>query len=206
MVVYVDAQYSHDGSKGVGIVIVDTHDNTRHITGGTIPTYLLSWIDRFASNSQQRINQCELLSVVVAVLSFPELFQDRDVLLWIDSTAVLKTCIDGYSRAPEMEALGSGLHLLLADLQARVLYQHVPGKANPADIPSSSPFILEAGAWKPDPNSLSLKEKPPPSHPPPAPPSWVGQEGMRGGKNERNKGEALAHFPISHMRPQGRTS
>ena len=46
VVVYVDAQYSHEGRKGVGIVIVDTvivdtHDNTRHITGGTIPTYLL---------------------------------------------------------------------------------------------------------------------------------------------------------------------
>ena len=45
-----------------------------------------------------------------------------------------------------------------------------------------------------------------PSHPPPAPPSWVVQEGIGGGKNERNKGETLAHFPISHMRPQGRTS
>jgi hypothetical protein len=76
VVVYVDAQYSHDGRKGVGIVIVDTHDNTRRITGGTIPTYLLSWLDSFATNSQQRINQCELLSVVVAVISFPELFQD----------------------------------------------------------------------------------------------------------------------------------
>ena len=42
VVVYVVAQYSHHGRKGVGIVIVDTHDNhvTRHITGGTIPTYL----------------------------------------------------------------------------------------------------------------------------------------------------------------------
>ena len=107
--VYVVAQYSHHGRKGVGIVIVDTHDNTRHITGGTIPTYLLSWLDRFATNSQQRFNQCELLSVVVAVLSFPELFQDRDVLLWSDSTAALKACIDGYSRATEMAALGSGL-------------------------------------------------------------------------------------------------
>ena len=109
VVVYVDAQYNHDGRKGVGIVIVDTHDNTRHITGGTIPTYLLSWLDRFATNSQQRFNQCELLSVVVAVLSFPELFQDRDLLLWSDSTAALKACIDGYSSATEMAALGSGL-------------------------------------------------------------------------------------------------
>jgi len=42
LAVYVVAQYSHHGRKGVGIVIVDTHDNhvTRHITGGTIPTYL----------------------------------------------------------------------------------------------------------------------------------------------------------------------
>ena len=52
--VYVVAQYSHHGRKGVGIVIVDTHDNTRHITGGTIPTYLLSWIDSFATNSRRR--------------------------------------------------------------------------------------------------------------------------------------------------------
>ena len=52
--VYVVAQYSHHGRKGVGIVIVDTHDNTRHITGGTIPTYLLSRLDRFATNSRRR--------------------------------------------------------------------------------------------------------------------------------------------------------
>jgi len=52
--VYVVAQYSHHGRKGVGIVIVDTHDNTRHITGGTIPTYLLSWLDSFATNSRRR--------------------------------------------------------------------------------------------------------------------------------------------------------
>ena len=81
------------------------------------------------------------------------------MLLWSDSTEALKACIYGYSRAPEMAALGSGLHLLLADLQARVLYQHVLGKANPADIPSRSPFIFEAGDWRPDPNSLSLKDK-----------------------------------------------
>ena len=44
--VYVVAQYSHHGRKGVGIVIVDTHDNTRRITGGTIPTshQPLSWL------------------------------------------------------------------------------------------------------------------------------------------------------------------
>ena len=32
-----------------------------------------------------------------------------------------------------------------------------------------------------------------------------GDAGGTEGGNERDKGEALAHFPISHMRPQGRT-
>ena len=31
-----------------------------------------------------------------------------------------------------------------------------------------------------------------------------GAGGTEEGKNERNKGEALAHFPISHMRPRNR--
>ena len=45
--VYVVAQYSHHGRKV-------THDNTRHITGGTIPTYLSSRLDSFATNSRRR--------------------------------------------------------------------------------------------------------------------------------------------------------
>ena len=128
-------------------------------TGGTAPPYLLSWLDSFATDSQQRSTQSELLSVIAAVLSVPDMFRDRDVLLWSDSTAALKACIDGYSRAPEMAAFSGLHHLMLADLQARVPYTNVPGKANPADIPSRSPWILKAGAWVPDPRCLSKKDK-----------------------------------------------
>ena len=46
----------------------------------------------------------------------------------------------------------------------------------------------------------------PPLTPSPPPGSALlgGAGGTEEGKNERNKGEALAHFPISHMRPQDR--
>jgi hypothetical protein len=46
----------------------------------------------------------------------------------------------------------------------------------------------------------------PPPLTPLAPPgsALLGGAGTEEGKNERNKGEALAHFPISHMRPQNR--
>ena len=54
--------------------------------------------------------------------------------------STLKACVDGYCRQPEMAALANGLHLTLGRLGACPTYEHVPGLANIADIPSRTPF------------------------------------------------------------------
>ena len=54
----------------------------------------------------------------------------------MDNVPTLSAAVNGYSHAPEMAALSNALHLRLAGLSARPYFRHVPGKANPADIPS----------------------------------------------------------------------
>ena len=50
-------------------------------------------------------------------------------------------------RTPELAAMSNGLHLLLAGLLSRCYSLHVPGLANPTDIPSRVPFIAVGGSW-----------------------------------------------------------
>ncbi len=67
----------------------------------------------------------------------------------------LNAAVNGYSHAPEMASLSNALHLLLAGLSAAPRFMHVPGKANPADIPSRVPFVCQAWSQVLDPARLS---------------------------------------------------
>ena len=111
--------------------------------GGEVPDDILLWMEGFVTRKKQRINQCELLAVLVAAMTFGDLFRDRELLVWVDNVPMLSAEVNGYSHAPEMAALSNALHLLLAGLSARPRFLHVPGKANPADIPSHVPFVYQ---------------------------------------------------------------
>jgi hypothetical protein len=55
---------------------------------------------------------------------------------------------------PEMAVLANALHLLMAGINMRAYFLHVPGKANPADIPSRVPFVPHHGSFRLDPRLL----------------------------------------------------
>jgi hypothetical protein len=144
VVVYTDAQYN-PGSKraGLGVVIIDTEDGTRFFAGALTSPEILAWLDP----RDQQINQLELLAALCAMLTFPELFEGRSVLFWMDNTSALSACIHGYTHSCDMAKISNMLHLALARLQSQCVFMHVPGEANPGDLPSRADFVTnEAGA------------------------------------------------------------
>jgi len=137
--------------------VTDTLTNTSYMCGGEVPDDILVWMDSFGTRKKQKINQCELLAVIatVTVMTFGDIFCDSELLVWVDNVPALREAVHGYSHVPEMASLSNALHLLLAGLSATPRFLHVPGKANPADIPSRVPFVRRDGSHALDPDRLS---------------------------------------------------
>ena len=138
VVVYTDAQYNPTTKRaGLGVIIVDTESDTRLFAGALTSPEIMGWLDK----RDQQINQLELLAALCAMLTFPELFEERSVLFWIDNTSALSACIHGYTHSCDMAKISNMLHLSMARLQSQCWFKHVPGEANPADLPSRADFI-----------------------------------------------------------------
>jgi hypothetical protein len=101
-----------------------------------------------------KIIQCDLLAVIAAVMTFSDIFSDRELLVWVDNVPALSAAAHGYSHATEMASLSNALHLLLAGRSASPRFLHVPGTVNPADIPSRVPFVRQPGSHVLDPERL----------------------------------------------------
>jgi hypothetical protein len=79
LVVYSDPQYSLHGRKGLGVFVTDTSSNTCYMCGGEVSDNLLVWMESFGTRKQHHINQCELLAVLVDVMTCGDLFRGRDI-------------------------------------------------------------------------------------------------------------------------------
>ena len=97
----------------------------------------------------------ELLAVIAAVMTSGDIFRDRELLVWVANVPALSAAVHGYSHAPAMASLSHALHLLLVGLSAHPRFLHLPGKANPAYIPSPVPFLCRDGSHVLDPDRLS---------------------------------------------------
>ena len=140
LLVYTDAQYNHTkGRAGLGVVIVDTEspESEFYFAGSLTSPAILAWLEQ----RKQQVNQLELLAVLCALMTFPEMFEGRSALFFVDNTAALSACVHGYTHATDMAILANAVHLQLASLRCHSMFMHVPGEANPSDLPSRADWV-----------------------------------------------------------------
>ena len=85
---------------------------------------------------QQQIGQVEILGALCPYLSMPELLAGRDVIHWIDNTSAQAALTKGYSGVPDSARLVHLFHAWNCAAGARVWFEYIPSKSNPADEPS----------------------------------------------------------------------
>jgi len=98
------------------------------------------------------INQLELLAILTALLTFPELFRNRRALWFVDNCSALSACVHGYTDKLDMAKMANSVRLALCSLGARARFDWVPTDANISDTPSrvsrkADMSKVEEAAW-----------------------------------------------------------
>jgi hypothetical protein len=147
IVLYTDAMYERSAAvpAQIGITIYDPEDvgsldapcGYRHASAPVPPDFMAALLPR-----QQQIGPLETVAPLVAMLSRPEQFRDREVILFVDNTQAVYTLASGYARQHDTARLVHMFHCLCAALGARVWLEYVPSGANIADQPSRGEFAL----------------------------------------------------------------
>ena len=88
------------------------------------------------------ICQYELIGVVCAYLTFPDVLSGRLVHHFIDNKAALANSISGYSGKPDSALVLHELHVALLDIGCHPWFGFVYSEDNLSDLPSRNEFRL----------------------------------------------------------------
>ena len=80
------------------------------------------------------IGQGEELAAISAFYTAPQLFMNRKVIHFVDNSAALGACVNGYSGKADMARLVNMFHLALVALNVDWYGEWVPSEANIADL------------------------------------------------------------------------
>jgi hypothetical protein len=139
IILYTDAMY-RPGHSAIGAVIFDRLDPVHpwRDTSGSLPESIL----RLWARREYIIGHAETLAPLVAILSRPEQFRGRDVILFIDNTQALYGLGKGDCRNPDCARMIHLFHVVCEALQINVWFEYVTSGANIADLPSRGEFTL----------------------------------------------------------------
>jgi len=131
LLVYTDA-CKNTRFGGLGVVIFDRATGRRYVSSAMCPKD----IEESFARGGYIINQLELLAILTALLTFPELFRNRRALWFVDNCSALSACVHGYANKLDMAKMANSVRLALCSLGVRARFDWVPTDANISDTPS----------------------------------------------------------------------
>jgi hypothetical protein len=143
IILYTDGMYEAAASvpARIGVAAYDRDPGEGpewwHISAAVPQSMFAAWKPR-----TQYIGPIEVVAPLVALLSCPERFRDRDVILFIDNTGALFGIGKGDSRDDDSAKMIHIFHCLCAVLNVRVWTEYVASGANLADLPSRDDLTL----------------------------------------------------------------
>jgi hypothetical protein len=143
IVLYTDGMYEQKAATParIGVAAFDSElpedERWWHISAAVPPSVIGRWKVR-----TQYIGPIEVLAPLVALLSCPERFRDRDIILFIDNTGALFGIGKGDCREADCARMIHLFHCLCTALNVRVWCEYVASGANLADLPSRDDLEL----------------------------------------------------------------
>ena len=137
VILYTDGMYEKKAAvpARIGVAAFDSElperDRWWHISAAVPPSVMGRWAAR-----TQYIGPIEVVAPLVALLSCPERFRDRDIILFIDNTGALFGIGKGDCREADCAKMIHLFHCLCTALNVRVWCEYVASGANLADLPS----------------------------------------------------------------------
>ena len=102
-----------------------------------------------SGDHQSKIDQCELLATLCALMSFPDLLQGPEILFWTDNIGTLKACVDGYTKIPKWWLLRTRSTCASLAWALGFILLSSPGSLI-AYLPSRVPFVAHGSIVKLD--------------------------------------------------------
>lgn len=138
VVVLTDASYSWKGG-GLGVVIWCPVRRMYFYTACPVPAWLMMQLRLFEVKATY-ICQLELVAMVMAYLTFPDLLSRRLVHHFVDNQAARSSVIRGYSPKTDCAAIIHELHIKLVQLMCNPWIGFVYSEDNLSDDPSRGRF------------------------------------------------------------------
>ena len=141
LLVWTDASSPSTRDGRLGVVIFCPYRGKYWYTSVRAPSHIMCLFS-FLEKKKTYICQLELLAVVVALLTFPDLFAGRLVHIFVDNEAAKSNLISGYSPHPDSARLVHEYHVQVAHLTCYPWLSFVYSQDNIADLPSRASFQL----------------------------------------------------------------
>ncbi|KAL1520677.1 hypothetical protein AB1Y20_022246 [Prymnesium parvum] len=139
LLVWTDASEDATLLGEIGVVVWCPVRSRAYAAGSRAPHTLLAWL-RSKHLKKKYITQWELFAVLVAFLTFPELFQFRLVHHFVDNKGALGGLIKGYSDKPDSARIINMVHTQAVRFSCYPWFGFVYSEDNIADGPSHGDF------------------------------------------------------------------